>query len=346
MKNFTLFTVLMLFAFSTTFAQRISDLTVEGETALTPFGAFNPKNNGKRTGTGEIIYKHTTDLSNVNVTLNVGSAAKVTEPSPWPTNWSSTVSGIKVSSTENANWADYNITIKKIKPAPLPLIINTGSDGDFNSDSWTPETLGWAGAAIDKGKNVIRFGSANRSFVVAFNESPDKIKFVMKSLGDWNAEVENIFDVEASPDGKNWTTVIKYSKTELMPPASPPTEREFQLAPEDRFVRWIYSVRDKASGGGFNVLLEDIAVTKLVSSIDKERKMEIGVTFISTKNILMFKDNTPIKSLSIYTTSGTTVCQYNNPGKAVSIPVIPKGVYLLKMNLKNGGVMTEKLIKQ
>lgn len=346
MKKITLVTVCMLLACSTMFAQRISDLTVEGATALTPFGAFNPKNNGGRTGIGEIIYKNTTDLSNVNVTLNVGSTATVTEPSTWPTDWSSTVSGIKVESTESSDWADYNITIKKINPGTLPMEISTGTDGDFDSDSWTPETVGWAGAAIDRGKSVIRFGSANRSFVVAFKDAPDKIKFTMKSLGDWDTEVENIFDVEASPDGENWTTVIKYSKTELMPPSSPPTEREFQLDPEARFVRWVYSVRDKASGGGFNVLLEDVSITKLANSIDDIKKSEIGAKFISERNLLTFNDNISIKKISLYAISGATVYEQSTPEKSIVLPNLGKGVYLLKMNLKDGFAITEKLIKK
>lgn len=346
MKKNTFLFVSLLCVATTLFSQRISELTIEGETALTPFGAFNPKNNGGRTGIGEIVYNSTIDLTNVNVTLNVGTASAVTAPDPWPTDWTSTVSGVKVSSTESTDWADYNITIKKINPTTLPFVLNTGADGDFNSNDWTSETVGWAAAAIDKGKNVIRFGSANRSFVVAFNESPDKIKFTMKSLGDWHNEIENVFDVEASSDGLNWTTVIKYNKTELMPPASPAVEREFQLAPEDRFVRWIYSVRDKASGGGFNVLLENIAVTKLTSSVNQLICDNVGAAFLPNTNILTFKDNSNVQSITLYSVSGIKVYESTEPKESMTVPGLVDGVYLLKLKLKDGVTATDKLLKK
>ena len=341
MKKTTLLLAVLAFALSSQ-AQRISGLTVEGITSCVPFAAFNPTNNSEtEPGDGQMIFTSTTDLSNVNVSLNVGTDSYVEEPSPLPTNWSSTVSGIKVTKNDLSSWAKYNITLKKINPASLPLEIKTGTD-NFNSDSWTSETIGWAGACIDKAQTLIRFGSAKRSFVVAFTDAPDSLYYTIKALGTWEGS-NNVFDIEGSADGINWTTIKQYNTETIMPPSSPAERAELKINNSGyRYIRWIYTTRNKKVGA-FNVTLENILVTKDSTTGNATHFANSVKLYLVTSQTLRLESSEDVKSLRLYNITGTMVLEKFNPGSEVSVNDLVPGIYIGEVKLKNGEVISKKV---
>jgi hypothetical protein len=339
MKKITFLLIVLSFVASIS-AQRISGLTIEGLTSLVPFAAFNPTNNSETVpGDGQIIYPDGTDFSNVNVSLNYGTEATLDAPVPWPTNWTNTVTGIKITSTVSPyNWALYGITLKKIKPAALPFEIKTGT-GNFDSNSWTTETVGWAGACIDKGQSVIRFGSSKRSFMVAFTGTPDSLIYTIKFLATpWNTA--NVFDIDGSADGITWTSIMQYNATNPMPLSSPTVITRLKISPQYRYIRWVYTTRSAT-----NVSLENILVTKDASS-SVLSPQEQGVRLYATTNqSVRIENSEEVKSLRVYNISGALVLEEMNPSAVVSTNGLVSGVYLGEMILKSGNIVTKKFFK-
>ncbi len=343
MKKTTLFLSFLLITAAIS-AQRISNLTIEGKPSCVPFAAFNPTNNSLTVpGDGQIIYTDGTDLSNVNVTLSYGTEATLDAPTPWPTNWTNTVKGIKLTSTVSPfNWALYDVTLKKIKPATLPLEIKTGA-GNFDSNSWTAATTGWAGACIDKGQTVVRFGSANRSFMVAFNSAPDSLICQMNALGTW-AGSNNVFDIDGSADGVTWTSIKQYNATNIMPQSSPKVIEGIKLNNSAyRYIRWIYTTRN-AAPGNFNVSLENIRVTEGTSGVLS--LAEQGVKLYSAgSQSLRLENFEEVKSVRIYSISGALVSEEMNPSSTIAFREHDKGVYLAEIRFNSGNIKNIKLLR-
>ncbi|MEA4985501.1 hypothetical protein SDC9_36646 [bioreactor metagenome] len=346
MKKTTLLLAVLAFTMLS-HAQRISELTVEGITSLVPFAAFNPTNydSSKPTqvpvpGTGEIIYPDGTDLSNVNVSLNVGTDSYIETPNPLPTDWSSTVSGIRVTKTASPPviWGEYNITLKKIKPAALPLEIKTGT-GNFDSNSWTTSTLGWAGACIDKNQTLIRFGSVKRSFVVAFTDAPDSLYYTIKYLTtSFPTDGTVVFDVDGSADGINWTSINQYNATNPMPLSSPAVKAELKIAPQYRYIRWIFTKR-----GSTNVSLENILVTKDSTTGNATHLANSVKLYPVGSKALQLESSEDVKSLRLYNITGTMVLEKMNPGSEISVNDLIPGIYIGEVRLKNGNVISKKI---
>lgn len=339
MKKLTSFLMLMVVTITMS-AQRISSLTIDGIPSCVPFAAFNPTNNSETVpGDGQIIYPDGTNLSNVNVTLNVGTDAFVESPNPLPADWSSPVTGIKVTKNDLSAWAKYNITLKKIKPASLPLEIKTGT-GNFSSDSWTTSTLGWAGACIDKSQTLIRLGSAKRSFMVAFNSAPDSLIYTIKYLSSpWSTS--NVFDVDGSADGVNWTSIVQYNATNAMPLSSPAVITKVKISSQYRYIRWIYTTRVATA----NVSLENIMVTKDTSTQVLTAR-ELGVRLYNTGGGKLRLDNQDeVKSVRIYNISAALVHEELNPASFITVNNLLTGIYLAEIRLKSGNVIKSKFIK-
>jgi len=335
-------TLLLLFIVATVSlsAQRISALTITGVPSCVPFSAFNPTNNSETVlGDGQIIYPDGTDFTNVNVSLNVGTDSYVESPNPLPTDWSSTITGIKVTKNDLSSWAKYNVTLKKIKPAALPLEIKTGA-GNFDSNSWTTSTVGWAGACIDKNQTLIRFGSAKRSFMVAFNSAPDSLIYTIKYLSSpWSTS--NVFDVDGSVDGISWTSIIQYNATNAMPLTSPAVVTKLKVSSEYRYIRWIYTTRVATA----NVSLENVLVTKDTST-GVLTPMEQGVRIFSAgNNSLRLENADQVKSLKIYHVSGALVLDEMYPSSVISANMLVPGMYIGEIGLKSGNVITTKFFK-
>jgi len=338
MKKITLTLLAASFLCGSVIGQRISTMTIAGQTSLVPFAAFNPTNNSETAGDGQIVYPATADLSNVGVTLNFGTEATLDAPVTLPTDWTSTVTGIKLTSTVSPfNWAKYNITVKKIIPATLPLQIKTGT-GNFDSNSWTNQTVGWAGACISVGQTNIQFGSANRSFVVAFTDSPDELIYTIKAL-NWTTSV-NVFDVEGSADGVKWETIVKYDGTTTIEAT---TAAKIKLDPAIRYIRWIYSAR----GAKVNVSLENITVTKsTASSTFTPEELLVKVFVRPESNEIQLNGSDLVSDISLYDLTGNLLFSQKNPGASVSIPTLRAGIYVSKLTLTSGKNFSTKIAKK
>ncbi len=343
-KNVLLFILLLSSSFLLK-AQRIIDMTIEGVPSCVPFAAFNPTNNSTTAiGDGQIVYPAGTDLSNVTVTLTTGADVIIEEPVPLPTNWTSTVTGIKVVSTSTGSWALYNITAKIINPAPLPIEIKTGTTGNFNSSSWTPSTLGWAAACIDKDKNTIRFGSLKRSFVVAFTDQPDSLYFTPKFSGtDWETNTY-VFDVDGSPDGVNWTSIVQYNKENPMPG----TVVGKKLDKNYRYIRWIYTTR----GGSGNVTVDNVKVTKDLSNsikdvyTDEFKEIVPALKANYVKNSLEFQHNELISKVSVLELNGCRLINMNGNITSLDVSNLISGMYLVNIQTTNGKSLTYRFVKE
>lgn len=331
--------MLVMLVVLTASAQRISGLEIEGVTALTKFGAFNPgNNNASKPGDGQIVVMPGTDLSNVNVTFNVGTDASVVEPNPLPTDWSSTVSGIKVEKDDGTTWALYDITIKPIVPTTLPFEIITGNDGNFDSNSWTHETVGWAGVAIDKGHTNIRFGGPNRSFVIAFTDTPEFLYYTLKFLATETPDGV-VFDVDASADGVEWNSIQQYNDDNRMPGSSPAVEMEIELDPDVRFLRWTYTTRPSG-----NVALENVFISKGVGTSVKDIIPRELKPFYSN-NKLNFRSTDEISTLSVFDLTGRVRFETSNVQAQNDISALQSGIYVTKVTLKNGTTFATKFVK-
>lgn len=343
MKKTTLF-LMLLFCAVVTQAQRITSLTVEGKSFCVPFTAFNPTNNSETVlGDGQMVFPAGTDLSNVNVTIGAGTDASIVEPNPIPTNWTSVINGVKVlnsatAATKPNEWAKYSVTLKVIKPANLPLEIKTGTD-NFNSDSWTSETLGWAGACIDKNNTVIRFGGSKRSFVVAFNDAPDSLFYTIKFLATpWNTS--NVFDVDGSVDGVNWSSIVQYNATNAMPLSSPAVESKLKISGTYRYIRWIYTTRAAS-----NILLENIKVTKDLTS-GTFNQLANSVKLYSTGfGSLRLESPEEVAFLKLYNIDGSIAFEIKNPQTEIRANELLPGIYISEIRMRNGQVVSKKFVR-
>lgn len=339
MKKTTLIMAFLTLAIASQ-SQRISDLTVQGITPSAPFSAFTPTNNSETVlGEGEMIFTNDVDLSNINVSLNVGTNAYVESPTTLPTDWSSVVSGIKVTLNDQSAWAKYKINLKKIKPASLPLEIKTGP-GNFNPTSWTTETLGWASVCIEKNFELIRFNSGKRSFMVAFNSAPDSLYYTIKYLTtSFPVDGSVIFDVDGSSDGVNWTSINQYNATNPMPLSSPVVRAGLKISPQYRYVRWIYTKRDKA-----NINIENILVTK-DSSTGFTNNITDRIKLYSLGNgNLRLAGSDDVETVKLYNVAGVLLFEKKNPSSVMQIDNLTSGIIVSKITLKDGTVVTGKLI--
>ncbi len=337
MKKTTFLAVITLLS-CTVSAQRISTLTVAGVPSCVPFAAFNPTNNSETAlGDGQMVFPAGTDFSNIAVTLNVGTDSQVEAPVPLPTDWSSTVSGIKVTKLDNSSWAKYNITLKAIKPAPLPLEIKTGA-GNFDSNSWTKETVGWAASCIDKSQTLIRFGSVNRNFVVAFNDTPDSLIYTIKFLAaTW--DVANIFDIDGSADGITWTSIKQYNATEAMPISSPTVVTRLKIAPEFRYIRWVYTKRNST-----NVSLENILVKKDTATNVESNEVQ-KVKLVVKGDQLQLLNAEEVNVVKIYSLTGSLVMQVSAPSSDMSLQSLNQGMYIAELQLKNNTKVSTRFVR-
>lgn len=340
MKKITFLVIASLLFMTSVTAQRIgaNGITVEGLTPLTPVGAFNPTNNdASKPGDAQMVFPAGTDLSNVSVTISAGADAEVISPIPLPKDWTSTVKNIKIEKTDKTAWAMYDVTLKTIKPAALPLEIKTGA-GNFDSNSWTNQTVGWAGAAIDKNQNLIRFGSANRSFVVAFTDAPDSLYYTLKFLASpW--DTGNVFDVDGSADGINWTSIHQYNADNAMPGASPAVVAKFEINPTYRYIRWNYTTRKSA-----NVSLENIKVTlNPQSGVNNHWVNRVNLYPINS-NTLHLDNAEHAASIQLYTLTGAKVMEQATPSSTIKFENT-SGMYIGIIKMKDGSVISKKFIK-
>ena len=73
-------------------------------------------------------------------------------------------------------------------------------------------------------------------------------------------------------------------------------------------------------------------------------RKEITANAISTAETLTIETNGEIKNIAIYSVSGQFVKYNDSPTTTINISSLPKGVYIVKMNI-DGKEFTQKIVK-
>ncbi|NDW09634.1 hypothetical protein D0T56_08230 [Dysgonomonas sp. 520] len=224
-----------------TFAQGFASFDVEGS-------LFKSSIKNIKTGPSkvEVIVGNDVDLKNVKFKYKLLSACRLEDKID-----KNFTSPQKVEISKNATSKDWTILVKKLQPATLPLDISFSND---DPSIYNSSTKGWVTFNTDEGKpQVVRFGNSDVSFLVAFDGEAKDVSYDLKVVGAKGTEFDGKFEVSASPDGKNWNTIVTYdSKT----PFSTDNSFTNELESDVRFVKWTYVTREKQ-----NVNLNNIIVS-------------------------------------------------------------------------------------
>lgn len=330
-------------------AQRISSFSLYDNTTsstlvpLVPFASFTPTNNSTTTpGDGQIVYLNTVNLTNANATIGCGTTASVVAPLPLPTDWSTTVSNIKIQDdgTVDTNWSLYNIVAKKITPASLPLTINTGTN--FNSANWTSESCpGWAAVCSDKTTTTyFKLGSAGRSLVLAFTNNPDTLKYTLNySSGTWQGST-NVFDVDGSVDGVSWTSIHRFDGTNYL--NSTGTVYTERINKSYRFVRFFFTTRNTC-----NAIVQTIYVSKnqdQTTEVLSHKALNVQLYPNPVGEMLNISVDEDISEVKLYSNLGQLVLSSIN-NKQINVSQLPKGVYVASIKTAGSKTTSVRFVK-
>lgn len=157
---------------------------------------------------------------------------------------------IKVNKNDGTS-KDWEITVKKINPAPLPLNLKFTEE---NPAVWTPETQGWVNAGTDEGKPmVVRFGNHGVSFIAAYEGEAKEVSFQLYLVGKDGDTFGGKFQVLTSADGLTWTDLEGFDGQLTIEKRRTIT---CALPADARYIKWLYVTRD----GKQNVNLNNICV--------------------------------------------------------------------------------------
>lgn len=328
-----------------TFAQRISNFTLEGLNNLGHSAAFNPTNNDEnKPGDLQIVFPQNADLSNANAVIESGTA---TVETPMPTDWTQ-VQIIKLSQTDTTTTvttnAWYQITCKKIIPTILPFALATTVESNF-AEQWTGTTEGWAGACLSKSQKNCRFGNANANLIVAFTDEPDSLFFNINIAAE-AAVAGTVFDVEESADGITWTKLFQFTEANF--PGSQATKAEkaqaCQLLSTTRYLRWWYS--NRVSG---NVSLTDeLIVTKKDNTAlhNATANQSVKLYPIPAVDVLNIASENEIAEIRICSLTGQTLQTIVNPPSQINISDCSTGTYQAFIKLNDGRVAVKTFLKK
>ncbi|MCP9610982.1 T9SS type A sorting domain-containing protein [Coprobacter tertius] len=343
-KIFTLF-ICTIFA-GTLFGQRLTTFTIEGAVALSPLGTLNPKNNDeKKTGTAEIIYPSTVDLTNVTASLNLPESVKLIEPAVLPTDFSQKVTGIKIQNDPNAgaansDWAIYSIECKSLAPTEDEIDLTFPLD----IDNWSSEThKGWAGTALKNSGNSTRLESDRRSIVLSFSYAPQELSYAVNgSVDSPTAEL----NVEESADGVNWTIIHKYDAANPIPAGkATPAEKNksAELKQDSRFVRFVLAKKNNS-----NVAFTAMKVTKFLSGLNTEKDNEDGIKVYPNPvtDILNIDSDRAVSNIIVTNISGQTVMQVARPSRQISVSGLADGYYQVLIIQADGSRSVKRIVKR
>ncbi len=229
------------------FAQSIATVSVEGSLAPASRRTTNP-------GLIEAVVAPDFNMSNVIINYTLDDGCELL--GPMPTDFSTVnPQTVTVKKTDDETTKDWTINIKKINPSGLPFSKTfSNSEGNKTAD-WTPATIGWAFSGIDTGQTgTCRYGTADASFVVAFNVSPGTVTYRLNSVSS-PFKAGDEFNVESSADGVIWRNLRSFTTEGALTTAG--ADFTDNLIVSDRYVRWVYVKRT-----GINVNLNNIVVNE------------------------------------------------------------------------------------
>lgn len=221
-------------------AQGFAKFNVEG--AISEASIKNVKQGPSKV---EVIVGENVNLKNVKFRYNLlsgctldGSLSKdFTEPQ--------TVSVSK----NDGSAKEWIVEIKKVTPAPLPLVLEFGKE---NPAIWNADAKGWVSSGTDESKpTVVRFGNSKVSFIAAYEGEAKEVSFDLTLVGKAEDKYSGTFKLEASADGKTWKDVSSFDNGKIT------TDSHFTcpLDSDSRFVKWTYKERNKQ-----NVNLNNITI--------------------------------------------------------------------------------------
>jgi len=221
-------------------AQGFSSFSVEG--ALFKESIKNVKTGASKI---EVVVGDDVDLKNVKFKYKLLSASrledKITKDFTFPQ---------KVEVSKGADSKDWVIQVKKLQPAKLPLKLEFS---DSNMSIYNSSKVGWATLGTDESKSSrVRFGNQNVCFIVAFEDTAKEVSYSLNVVGSKGTEFDGEFTVETSSDGKNWTSLVIYNKSN---PFTSDSNFTNHLNEDVRFIKWTYAKREKQ-----NVNLNNIVV--------------------------------------------------------------------------------------
>jgi hypothetical protein len=217
----------------------------------------------------------------------------------------------------------------------LPLELTFSSAGT-TVESWSQETIGWAHTGIDfNQKGVIRYGTVTPTFIVGFTESPKDVSYDLQVVGAALSE-GNEFKVEASSDGISWRNIKSFTHAGEIVQQPAWTSTISPLKASDRYVRWQYVTRTN------NLNLNNIVVSKAEG--DKiGLQVAVPALYQSAAGEITF--TRPVAKVEAYNLLGAKTAVYNNPQGTISIADGVKGVTLVRVALKDGSTITQKVVK-
>lgn len=189
------------------------------------------------------------DFNTANVTVDFALEGNGILSGTMPVDFS-TPQTVKTKKDAAASDTEWTVTLRKVKPAELPLFLDFSQD-NLSTAGWDENTEGWAWAAIDTGQSkVIRYGNLTATFIVAFSTAPRNVSYSLNTVG--SAFGDALFHVYASADGETWNALRTFDSTNQIPTTSQSYTDE--LSEDIRYVKWIYTKRV------VNVNLNNIAV--------------------------------------------------------------------------------------
>lgn len=195
----------------------------------------------------ETIVLDNCDITNLPVKYKLWSGCSIDAGTPLSANYSKPqIVNITKSGADSKKWA---VAVHQLKGAALPLNISFSEQNPSNFEFTNPKP--WATYNVaSTHPTLIRLQDTNAAFYVAYDGKAKKADFDVILLSEDPFAGELI--VESSVDGKNWNKVTTYS-------ASNPFKGKRQsvgLPADARFVRWIYSVRQKQNIHLNNITIE------------------------------------------------------------------------------------------
>lgn len=150
----------------------------------------------------------------------------------------------------NGTSKEWEIKVKKLIPAPLPLNLEFSNDAP---SVWTPETKGWISAGTDESKPMtVRFGNYGVSFIVAFEGEAKDVTFDLTLVGKAEDTFNGKFEVLTSADGLNWTPIEGFNGK-----LTKNSDFTCPLSSDARYIKWSYVERAEKQ----NVNLNNIVVS-------------------------------------------------------------------------------------
>lgn len=223
--------VLVVFVSTTMFSQVFTGFSVKGSIV-----EIRQKNT---IGKIETIVDEKVDIKNLDLKFGLNSGTTMSDSTPVSKDFTKP-QFIKLNNPSEGN-KTWLLVINQLKGAVLPFDLSFSRSNPLDIN--TPNPKAWAGYGIDyKRTEELYFGDEGAAFYVAFNTGAKELTYKLSLLS--SDVLGGEFAVVCSSDFKKWSTLANYSSSKSITQNNTFTHA---LKPDVRYVRWVYSVRNKQS---------------------------------------------------------------------------------------------------